>query len=67
MGHVIGKIRRTSAGHRAKCLEEDLGVYPNGDAAATAIWRRYIEVSETRHAGASVTHGAYERHVRATL
>lgn len=60
----IGVVRRQGPEFRAWCAEEDLGPFSNGDAAAEAIWARFLEQSVVRHQHASVTHGAYERHVR---
>jgi hypothetical protein len=45
----------TSAGR------ELIGYYPDGDAAAVAAWKRYIEQNEGRHERASRTHGGAER------
>lgn len=58
----IGQIRRRRDGFHAKLQDEHLGVYANGDAAAEAIWQRFLEQNTARHAHAAVTHGSRERH-----
>lgn len=58
----IGRIRRHHDEFRAWAGDEDLGFFPSGDAAAEAIWDRFLEASRTRHAHASVTHGGAGRH-----
>lgn len=40
---------------------ELIGYYPSGDAAAVAVWRRYVAQQAERHEGASRTHGSRER------
>lgn len=60
----IGEIVLERAGYRATLDQEYLGLYPDGDAAVEAVWARFIDASAARHAHASVTHGAAERHVR---
>jgi hypothetical protein len=58
----IGRIRRRAGRFEAKLHEEHLGAFTSGDAAAEAIWQRFLEQSQVRHEHASHTHGAYERH-----
>lgn len=48
----------TSAGR------ELIGYYRDGDAAAVAVWRRYIALQASRHDEASRTHGGRDRHGR---
>lgn len=62
LGQQIGRIRRRRDGFHAKLADELLGVYPSGDAAAEAVWRRYVERSAAQHEQASVMHGGRERH-----
>ncbi|MGN6446015.1 hypothetical protein [Amnibacterium sp.] len=45
----------TSAGR------ELIGYYRSGDAAAVAVWRRYVAQQEARHDAASRMHGGRER------
>jgi hypothetical protein len=40
---------------------ELIGYYPDGDSAAEAVWRRYVEENRTQHEQASRTHGGRER------
>lgn len=40
---------------------ELIGYYRDGDAAAMAAWRRYVEQNRGRHEQASRTHGGAER------
>lgn len=40
---------------------ELIGYYPDGDSAATAAWRRYVEQNQQQHERASRTHGGAER------
>lgn len=58
----IGRIRAVRSGFRAMLGDELLGEYPTGDAAAVAVWVRYLEQAQSRHAEASVMHGGRERH-----
>jgi hypothetical protein len=58
----IGVVRREGVEFRAWCSADDLGRLPSGDAAAEAIWARFLEQSRTQHEQASVTHGGAERH-----
>ena len=38
-----------------------IGYYPDGDAAAAAVWTGYVESRRTQHDRASRTHGGRER------
>ena len=40
---------------------ELIGYFQDGDAAAVAVWRRYVATQAERHEGASRTHGGHER------
>jgi len=60
----IGRIRRRAGRYEAKLAGEYLGAFPTADAAAEAVWGRFLEQSRVQHEEASLTHGAYERHVR---
>lgn len=40
---------------------ELIGYFADGDAAAVAVWRRYVAAQEHRHERASRTHGSHER------
>ncbi len=40
---------------------ELIGYYPDGDTAAMACWRRYVEENRHQHERASRTHGGAER------
>jgi hypothetical protein len=60
----IGRIRRRAGRFEAKLADEHLGAFPTRDAAAEAVWQRFLEQPRVRHEEASHTHGAYERHVR---
>lgn len=46
----------TSAGR------ELIGYFRSGDAAAEAVWRRYVAQQQVRHDEASRTHGGSGRH-----
>lgn len=48
----------TSAGR------ELIGYFGSGDAAAEAVWRRYVEQDAVRHDDASRTHGGRGRYPR---
>lgn len=58
----IGRIRAVRSGFRAQLGEEFLGEFPTGDAAAKALWERFLEQNAARHAHAAVTHGGQGRH-----
>lgn len=58
----IGRIRLERDEHRAWLGDEDLGRYLTPDAAAEAVWERFLEANRVRHAAASVTHGGRDRH-----
>lgn len=38
-----------------------IGYYPDGDAAAAAVWKAYVDSRRTQHQKASHTHGGAER------
>jgi len=40
---------------------ELIGYYRTGDAAAVAVWRRYVDQQADRHERAASTHGGRER------
>jgi hypothetical protein len=40
---------------------ELIGYFPDGDSAAVAVWRRYVDENERQHERASRTHGGSER------
>lgn len=58
----IGRIRAVRSGFRAQLGDEFLGEYPTGDAAVEAVWDRFLDANQARHAQAAVTHGGYGRH-----
>lgn len=58
----IGWIRRGRAGYRATLDSEDLGTHSTDDAAAKAVWGRYLERARMEHGVASRTDGSDERH-----
>lgn len=57
----IGRIRRRTDGFHARLGGEDLGVYPTGDAAAEAIWARFLEQAAVQHETVARMHGSRER------
>ena len=41
-----------------------IGYYPDGDAAAAAVWAGYVDSRRTQHERAAGTHGGNERNGR---
>ena len=41
-----------------------IGYYPDGDAAAAAVWAGYVDSRHTQHERAATTHGGGERNGR---
>lgn len=68
----IGVVRKLTDRHRirfravtwsARSADRVLiGYYPDGDAAATAVWRHYVASRAGQHEAAARTHGSRERH-----